>query len=843
MHALVHEPERVPVDDGSPKLRTLLLTDLVGSTELVEKLGDVAGSALFREHDRAVLELQQRWRGRLIDRSDGLLLLFERPIDGLGFALDYVRALRELGQARGLPLQARAGLHVGEVVTWNNSDAAMEAGAKSLEVEGLAKPLAARLMQLARPGQILLSAVAEPLAHRAARELGERGERLLWKSYGRWRFKGVPQAQEIHEVGEVGIAPLRMPRGDGKAWRDIPLWRRPAALALELLLVAGLGVGAWLTTRPQPAIAFAQRDWVVVGDLRNLTRQGVLDDSLEQAFRISLEQSRHVNLLSDLKMRDTLARMRRDPQGTAIDRAVASEIALRDGARAVILPTVAEVGGRVRVTVEVVDPATRDTVYSESADGQGIGSVLASIDKVTADLRGELGETLESIRKDSKPLPEVTTGSIDALRAYALGLEALAAQEFPEALRYFQQAIGIDPEFALAYLGALRVHVITVDSDGARPYLAKAIALRDRLAPRDALYLDAWVAEFDPTLRVEAPQRWKLLAELYPDYYAGHHNYAWAMFQVNDYAAALEYARRAASPQNPLREAAYDLIGRIYLAEEQYDEALRNMVAAEQGGYGRNRRIVDALAASGRLDEAQARLRQLPEEGRTGADITNQFERVSLSIDLGQWQQASDAAAHAVAMARGKSPLLENEFRIIEHEVQMLRAPAEVGLPELDRVLRISLDAAHDIRNRDRDVHLFMALAAAYVAQRCGDTTVARDALPQLEKLVEETKDATSRQMLQVVKAGQLRLAGKPGAAAAMLNPLIDGRELFQVRVALRDALAAAGLVDEVKAENERIASSRGKAYIENAGDQVLQAVNVADTRAAASRTVAVTAR
>ncbi|HWU71488.1 MAG TPA: hypothetical protein VN017_09075, partial [Pseudoxanthomonas sp.] len=56
-------------EDDGPRLRTLLLTDLAGSTELVEKMGDVAASELFREHDSAVLELQQRWRGRLIDRS------------------------------------------------------------------------------------------------------------------------------------------------------------------------------------------------------------------------------------------------------------------------------------------------------------------------------------------------------------------------------------------------------------------------------------------------------------------------------------------------------------------------------------------------------------------------------------------------------------------------------------------------------------------------------------------------------------------------------------------------------------------------------------------------------
>ena len=82
--------------DGAskPQVRTLLLTDLVDSTQLVERIGDAAAAALFRSHDRIVLDLQQRWRGRLIDRSDGLLLIFERPIDGLGFALDYARSLR-----------------------------------------------------------------------------------------------------------------------------------------------------------------------------------------------------------------------------------------------------------------------------------------------------------------------------------------------------------------------------------------------------------------------------------------------------------------------------------------------------------------------------------------------------------------------------------------------------------------------------------------------------------------------------------------------------------------------------------------------------------------------------
>src|SRR5690606_40364413 len=90
--------------------------------------------------------------------------------------------------------------------------------------------------------------------------------------------------------------------------------------------------------------------------------------------------------------------MRRSPD-TTLDRTIASEIALRDGARAVILPTVAEVGGRVRVSAEVIDPHTQTTVYAESADGSGAPSTLRSIDKVTTALREKLGEAVESIQQ------------------------------------------------------------------------------------------------------------------------------------------------------------------------------------------------------------------------------------------------------------------------------------------------------------------------------------------------------------------------------------------------------------------------------------------------------------
>ncbi|MFO1473134.1 MAG: putative peptide modification system cyclase [Lysobacterales bacterium] len=557
--------------DVAPQLRTLLLTDLCNSTELVEKLGDARSAQLFQAHDRLVLELQHRWRARLIDRSDGLLLLFERAIDGLGFALDYVRGLREVGREHGAELQARAGLHVGEVLTWRNSTEAVNLGAKPLEVEGLAKPMAARLMTLARPGQVLVSAVAEPLAHRAARELGPRGEQLLWKSWGRWCFKGVPGAQEIFEVGEAGFAPLRRPRNGPKAWHDVPLWRRPAALAAEAALLAGLAVGTWFATRPQPAIAFAERDWVVVGDLRNVTGDARLDDALEQAFRISLEQSRYVNVLSDLKARDTLGRMRR-PEGTTLDRAIASEIALRDGARAVILPTVAEVGGHLRVSAEVVDPRTQTTVYAAYADGKGADSALASVDDVTEELRQKLGEALESVQKDSKPLPQVSTSNLDALKAYALGQEAYGKDRFSDALQLYQQATTLDPKFALAWVGQARsLNAMLRTADAMAP-LHKAQQLRDHLPPREAMYLDGWSAELEAP--DQALEKWQLLAKMYPDYGPGLYNTAYQLFNRNQYQEMQPYLRMSFGIPEDITAQSYEAYsGACSWALENYAQA------------------------------------------------------------------------------------------------------------------------------------------------------------------------------------------------------------------------------------------------------------------------------
>jgi predicted ATPase/class 3 adenylate cyclase len=197
------------------EIKALLLTDVVDSTRLSETLGDSAMAEIWAAHDRASRALLGPWRGREIDKTDGMLLLFDSAADAVGYALEYHRALTALPTA----LTARVGLHVGPVILRENAAADVARGAKPLEVEGLAKPVAARVMSLARAGQTLLSSAARE-------DLGKTPHQVV--SHGHWQLKGVSEPIELFEIGEGGTR--LVPPGDNeKAHRVVRMgdWWMP----------------------------------------------------------------------------------------------------------------------------------------------------------------------------------------------------------------------------------------------------------------------------------------------------------------------------------------------------------------------------------------------------------------------------------------------------------------------------------------------------------------------------------------------------------------------------------------------------------------------------------------
>ena len=193
--------------------RALLLTDIVDSTRIASRLGDEDAAALNAAHDRVARDLLRQMNGREIDKTDGMLMLFDAAADAARYALAYHRALAGLG----VPLSARAGLHVGPVVVRANSAMDVARGAKPLEVHGIAKATAARVMALAPGGRTLLTAAARDA-------LGETA--LHIHSHGHWRLKGIPEPMELFELGDNATA-FPAPPDCEKAYRVVagsPLW-------------------------------------------------------------------------------------------------------------------------------------------------------------------------------------------------------------------------------------------------------------------------------------------------------------------------------------------------------------------------------------------------------------------------------------------------------------------------------------------------------------------------------------------------------------------------------------------------------------------------------------------
>ncbi|WP_448141686.1 putative peptide modification system cyclase [Stenotrophomonas bentonitica] len=812
----------------SPQLRALLFTDLCDSVSLVEKMGDSAAAELFQQHDRLVLGLQQQWRGQQIDRSDGLFLLFERAIDGLGFALDYQRGLQDIGKERGIELRARAGLHVGEVLTWENSAEAIKVGAKSLEVEGLAKPMAARLMTLARPGQILMSAVAESLTRRTTAELGERGGRLHWKSHGRWLFKGIPTTQEVFEAGEMGFAPLRMPRGTAKARRDLPLWRRPAALAAEVAALALLGVGGWALLRPEPAIAFAERDWVVLADVDNRSGEPLFDNSLQRALLISLEQSRYVNVLSEGKVQES-RNLQQVPTERGLDRNLAGDVALREGARMVLAPSIGRLNGRYVVAVDLLDPTSRAVVRTYRADAKDPSGVVDAVDDVVGRLRAGLGETVASVQQ-SVPLPQASTGDLQALKSFALAESAMGRRRFSEAAKLYEAALDADPDFAMAHMGLAKLQDRLERRAEARVHLQRALALNDRLPHRERLYLKAWSTELSPG--GWPLDDWRVLADIYPDSFAGLSNASWYLLMDNRFDEAERYARAASVPQDVMRAYPLAHLGLIQLGTNRFDEAIRSFQTAEQlTGRKVSDGRVDVLIALRRYKDAQALMAELPKGRDELQNLMNVRARVLLAADQ------DDCTGMNAALSTEDAPTESIDFRT---QALLMRATVETAcdrrdsrsLNDIAAQLTPLLTSSNDVNIRDRVMRL---LSLVYLAQRQGDHALADRLLSENNALLAAQSVPIVTKWRTIVLAMQQLGRNQPAKADALLRPLLDGTEPVQARVVFRDVQRQLGNAQEFQEQNKWLFDHRGRAFAETSIIQLLQPLNVHDSLADAA--------
>lgn len=127
---------------------------------------------------------------------------------------------------------------------------------------------------------------------------------------------------------------------------------------------------------------------------------------------------------------------------------VAGEVCPRAGCKAYIAGSIAGLGQEYVVSLKAVNCQTGDTLAQDQVTMGAREKVLNALGGAAAKLRGQLGESLATVRKFDVPLTAATTSSLEALKAYSLGGKVADAKGDEAALEYAQRAIELGPNFA-----------------------------------------------------------------------------------------------------------------------------------------------------------------------------------------------------------------------------------------------------------------------------------------------------------------------------------------------------------------------------------------------------------
>ena len=406
---------------------------------------------------------------------------------------------------------------------------------------------------------------------------GEDVPALLHHTIKRMLAKNREQRfQSVHEVRMNLLELLQEQRPRAPALPAILRMLKPGWLAaLMLATVFGLGgTGYWVFDHyfrsPKAALAFEKRDSIVIADFENLTRDPLFDRSLQTALLVGIQQSQYVNVLPPARVQEALGLMRKD-RAPKLDEALASELAVREGAKAVLACNIAEVGGVYLLTARLVEPRSRATVLTETAKAQGKNQVLQALDSLAKSVRQKLGESLNGIKQQGVPLPQATTTSLQALMTYAEG-ERLAATNGQAGMDLVEQAVTTDPDFAMAhaYLG---VHYyMGGDPVRGEAHFIKAMSLLEHLTLREKLWIRALVEDWRGN-RETAVEYYEAYLAQYPDDSSAWFRLGWAyMAALKQYDKAIEAFERVLKI-NPSDGSSYINIATCYSAEGKNEKA------------------------------------------------------------------------------------------------------------------------------------------------------------------------------------------------------------------------------------------------------------------------------
>ncbi|MSO20157.1 MAG: tetratricopeptide repeat protein [Acidobacteria bacterium] len=349
-----------------------------------------------------------------------------------------------------------------------------------------------------------------------------------------------------------------------------------AAAAAALALAIAVGGGLYWNYWRRPALT--EKDSILITDFVNTTGDAVFDGALKQGLATNLEQSPFLNIVPEETARQTMLLMNRQPD-EPITRTLARDICQRKGIKAILSGSIAPMGNNYVIGLEALNCQTGEPLAREQVEAQGKEQILSALGTAASSLRGKLGETLTSIEKFNAPLAEATTSSLDALKAYSAGVAQVWQGAEVQSIPFFERAIELDPNFALAYWRLAVIYSNAGERERATEYNKKAFDLRDRVSELERYQ----IIDFKLFVAVELQEalknqeQWK---QAYPREWGAHNQLGNSYRALGQFEKAAEEYREAIR-LNPDASVPHGNLAGMYQSLGRYDEAKQTIEQAK----------------------------------------------------------------------------------------------------------------------------------------------------------------------------------------------------------------------------------------------------------------------
>jgi tetratricopeptide (TPR) repeat protein/predicted Ser/Thr protein kinase len=382
-------------------------------------------------------------------------------------------------------------------------------------------------------------------------------------------------------------------RGTRRRW---PLWAAGAAL---LAAVAGATALRLSGPRPPPA-----RIPVAVADFANETGDPDLN-GLSGMLITSLEQSRHLQVLTRARMFDLLRQMGKEP-AVRLDEVLGRELGRKAGVQALVLATIRRFDQVYAIEMQVLDPATDQYLFAVKEQGAGKSSIPGLIDRLSEQTRQRLREAPAEVEASRVKVAEATTASLEAYEHYFRGQQREERTRYEEAMSEYQAAVAADPRFALAHYRIAYLGEFTgLEAAERKEHIQAAVANSGRVGEKERLLIRAWQAHMEKQ-NDEAHRLYAQAVEAWPQEKEVLYMAADLYFHEYRYREAQPLFERALQLDPVWEPALVHLVDCLGQAIGRRDELLaRTRRWADQApGPSSYRSLAMALAQNGRLEEA-----------------------------------------------------------------------------------------------------------------------------------------------------------------------------------------------------------------------------------------------